>query len=182
MAVLFLDYDGVLHPNEVYLQTGRSIELRADGHALFEHGELLSTLLAPHLHIRIVLSTSWVAALRSFNEAKGYLPKVLQERVIGSTWHSGEDRYRWDAMTRYEQVMSYVLRHRLPNWIAIDDDAAGWPEDKRHHLVHTDAWGGLGDAPAQADLIAKLNGLKGTQDGVSGDNRGKFGIIKGHLF
>jgi hypothetical protein len=156
MTILFLDYDGVLHPNEVYLYSGPRLELRADGHTLFEHGELLCTLLAPHPQVRIVLSTSWVSALRCFNDAKNYLPPALQARVIGSTWHSTQDRYRWDAMTRYEQIMGYVLRHRLPNWLALDDDNAGWPRNQRHRLVHTDEWGGLGDVPAQADLSAKL--------------------------
>ncbi len=129
MTVLFLDFDGVLHPDEVYLQRGKPV-LRCDGYSLFEHADR----------------------------------QALQERVIGATWHSKGafgGHYTWGAWsqtTRYEQIMTYVLRHRLANWIAIDNDDHGWPDDKRHHLVHTDDWGGLGDVSAQADLIGKLNG------------------------
>lgn len=162
MTVLFLDYDGVLHPNDVYMQKGRGIELRAHGHNLFEHVETLAGVLEPHPYIRIVLSTSWVAALRSFSKTKCYLPEALQQRVTGSTWHSGVDRYEWDAMARYDQIASYVMRHRLTDWLAVDDDDAGWPHSERHHLVHTDSRYGLGDVSALADLTMKLGLLKST--------------------
>lgn len=163
MTVLFLDFDGVLHPDEVYLQRGKPV-LRCDGYSLFEHADRLAEILEPYPHVRIVLSTSWVSVFRDFDKAKGFLPQALQERVIGATWHSKGafgGHYTWGAWsqtTRYEQIMTYVLRHRLANWIAIDNDDHGWPDDKRHHLVHTDDWGGLGDVSAQADLIGKLNG------------------------
>jgi hypothetical protein len=44
----------------------------------------------------------------------------------------------------------------LTNWIALDNDDRGWPEEKKHHLIHTDDWGGLGDAAAQNELIVKI--------------------------
>ena len=158
MTVLFLDFDGVLHPNEVYLTRGSQIELRAEGHSLFEHADLLAQLLEPHSQVKIVLSSSWVFGLKSFDEAKERLPKALQDRVIGATWHSSMDHYRWLWMTRYEQIMTYVEHRSRLDWIAVDDDDEGWPEDMRHHLVHTDEWLGLSDPSAQADLTLKLAG------------------------
>lgn len=156
MTVLFLDFDGVLHPNEVYLARGRNVELRADGHELFEQADLLVQLLEPHPLIQIVLSTSWVFGLKCFDEVKGRLPKALQDRVVGATWHSSMSHYQWLSMTRYEQIMTYVLSRPLLDWIAIDDNDEGWPEDMRCHLVHTDEWLGLSDLAAQEDLKMKL--------------------------
>lgn len=43
---LFLDYDGVLHPDAVYREGGRVV-LRADGFRLFEWSGVPEGLLAP---------------------------------------------------------------------------------------------------------------------------------------
>ena len=64
---LFLDFDGVLHPDEVYRVGGR-IVLRVDGFSLFEWSSILDELLAPYPGTQIVLSTSWVRIL-GFDEA-----------------------------------------------------------------------------------------------------------------
>jgi len=158
MTVLFLDFDGVLHPNEVYMFRERGIVLDAGPeHALFEHAELLASLLAPFPDISIVLSTSWCASLRRFDEVKRKLPLPLQRQVVGATWHSSKDRYRWAGMTRFEQIYEYVMRHQLNSWVAIDDDDERWPEDKREHLVHTDQWLGLSKLETQLELHNKLS-------------------------
>lgn len=78
--ILFLDYDGVLHPDAVY-QTRRGLELRPPGQLLM-HADVLETMLDNHPEERIVLSTSWVHLL-SFKRAPGVLPSSLQARVIG---------------------------------------------------------------------------------------------------
>ena len=154
--IVFLDFDGVLHPNEVFLYPKRGIVLECDGHALFEHADVLLQILEPHPQVKIVLSTSWVVAL-GFNRAKGRLPKGLQNRVIGATYHTAQgERSVWWAMTRHEQIARYVRRHNLVNWVAIDDDDHGWPEDQRYHLVHTDEWAGLGQLAAQSSLAEKI--------------------------
>ncbi len=159
MTILFLDFDGVLHPNEAYRHSKRRIVLHADGHNLFEHAEQLAGILAPHPRVKIVLSTSWVPTL-SFVKAKGYLPAALRTRIFGSTWHSAMDKQWWNSLSRYQEINAYVKRHRLSDWIAVDDDDIGWPEEQRHHLVHTDEWGGLGDRAPQEKLSKWLESLK----------------------
>lgn len=54
---LFLDFDGPMHPDAVYVMKGK-ITLRAEGISLFEHAPVLVELLEPHPHVKIVLSTS----------------------------------------------------------------------------------------------------------------------------
>jgi len=153
--ILFLDYDGVLHPDQAYM-TKSGVVLRCDGHNLFEHAELLADLLCPYPHVKIVLSTSWVPQL-GFGAAKGWLPERLQAKVKGATFHSQfEEKILWQSYPRHGQIDTYVVRHHLTDWIAIDDDDEGWPDDKRHHLIHTNEWGGIGDRAAQDDLIAKI--------------------------
>ena len=59
--MLFLDFDGVLHPEDVHRRAGNSPYIGSpSGHVLFEHAPLLAAVLRPCPDIRIVLSTSWV--------------------------------------------------------------------------------------------------------------------------
>jgi len=160
--LLFLDFDGVLHPDAVYL-TSRVVELRAAGE-LFMWVPLLVEVLAPHQDLRIVLSTSWARNL-GFQRARGALPAELQGRVIGATWHSAmgkgwPDFIPWDVQTRYEQIQAYLSRLNAPaSWIAIDDDDRGWADGDRDRLIPTDPNQGLSASETLAQLAQKLETL-----------------------
>jgi len=169
--LLFLDFDGVLHPENVRLIKGRPTLI--DEGVLFMWEHHLEALLAPHHHVRIVLSTTWARRL-GFQRAKKYLSPALQARVIGATWHSGmdQDRYYnvciygdsyrpkwetwWDLASRYQQIARYVERARVQEWVAIDDDDEGWPDEMRDRLVHTNEQQGLGDPETRERLETLL--------------------------
>src|SRR5438132_6554545 len=85
--VCFLDFDGVLHVDTVFWSAKRGIYIGTPGRVLFEWAPILEQLLEPHPDVKIVLSTSWVR-IRSFNYAKKQLSPMLQERVIGATFHN----------------------------------------------------------------------------------------------
>lgn len=140
--LLFLDFDGVLHPDEVYLVKGRPT-LKAEG-SLFMWAGILAEALSPHPDVDIILSTSWVRWL-SFSRTKNFLPPTLQHRVTGATWHSRIDPNDWAELTRHQQIRRYLARHRNKAWVAIDDDDEGWPEAERDRLVHTEPEYGLSD-------------------------------------
>ena len=162
LRLLFLDYDGVLHPDAVYL-TSRGVELRAAGE-LFMWAPLLVEALAPHQDLWIVLSTSWARNL-GFHCARSVLPAELQSRVIAATWHSAmgkgwPDFIPWDAQTRYEQIQAYLSRLSTPSrWIAIDDDDRGWADADRDRLILTDPDSGLSSPETLAELTRKLEAL-----------------------
>ena len=162
-VVLYLDLDGVLHPDAVYAVPGKGIELRGHpGHALFEHAPLLVSLLAPYPSVRIVLSTSWVAE-RGYSRTKRRLGTELAERVIGATYHSrhmqnhgsGQLCLPYFGLSRGRQVLNDVGRRRPAHWIALDDCDEGW-QGYRRHLVLTDPVQGLGDRSSQEALRAAL--------------------------
>lgn len=156
--IIFLDFDGVLHSSEVYL-VRREPVLRADeGMTLFQHAPLLIEALENRPDIKIVLSTSWVARL-GFDRSKAYLPAALRARIIGATWHrhAGLLKNDWFLLSRFIQIKSYVRRHHLTHWLAIDDDANGWPASERHHLVHcTDESLGISNKLVYATLATAL--------------------------
>lgn len=100
-AVLYLEFDGVLHPEHVYWshRRGAHLEAEADGHKLFEHGSLLESLLEPYPDMRIVLSTSWVRQYR-FACAARWQPEGLRRRCIGATFHTHMDEKAFAGMGR----------------------------------------------------------------------------------
>ncbi|MDH1728195.1 HAD domain-containing protein [Pseudomonas chengduensis] len=158
--VLFLDFDGVLHPDAVF-RTRKGPQLRGEGH-LFMWVPLLAQALKDLPQVTVVLSTTWVRHL-GFQRARSYLPEAIQDRVIGATWHSAmarnwTDQNWWDAASRYEQICRYAARASLTDWVAIDDDTAGWPLEALNRLVPCDGELGLSQ-PGCADLLqARLSG------------------------
>lgn len=96
-----------------------------------------------------------------FDRAKRYLPVELQQRVVGATFHRAMNREHpglFARLTRFKQIDQYVRRHGLESWIALDNDAVGWPDELRHHLVQVDDWLGLSNPEAQKQLSERLKG------------------------
>ncbi len=163
VPVVYLDFDGVLHPDEVYLQRGQGVVLRSQWGHLFMFAEKLEAALAPYPAVRIVLSTSWVPTL-GFDQSKARLPAGLQARIIGATYHSSMDAptpwggpsIDWRGMARHQQILRHVRRHGVQDWIAIDDDVDDWPVSTRHRVIACDSDLGLGEIAAHAALLAAL--------------------------
>lgn len=162
--IVFLDFDGVLHPSSVYLQSGRPT-LLGDGE-LFMWARILDDILAEQPQpdqIRLVLSTNWVRH-RGFKRTLGALPEGLRRRVIGATYHSELTEW-YDNTTRYRQITGYLGRSRIAEpWIAIDDLHEGdelddWPTADRHRLVLTDPERGISEFHAIKALREALGKL-----------------------
>jgi hypothetical protein len=147
--ICYLDFDGVLHDEEVYFHPKRGIYMKTPDRVLFEWLPILDELMAPHPDVRIVLSTSWVHA-KSFNYAKYRLTPALQEKVIGSTFHRREmRREEFVHLPRGKQIANDVFRRGPKSWFAIDDDHENWPEWCRNNLICTDGGKGISDPEIQ---------------------------------
>lgn len=156
MVTLFLDLDGVLHPDDVYL-TPQGIELRSAGHELFEQApRLVTAALEPYKKVRVVLSTRWVAGI-GYRATLEQLPIAVRNRVVGATTF-GIDPMVWRKQSRYEQIAGYVARKHIRRWVALDDDARGWPPEQRGRLVLTNGATGM-TALEACDLGARLRAL-----------------------
>lgn len=155
---LFLDYDGVLHPDNVWRRTGRPV-LMGPGSRFMWSG-LLEAVLAPYPGVNIILSTSWVRAV-GFERARERLPQALYNRVTGATWHSRMDPDVFNRLTRSQQVISCAARNRLGRWLAIDDDVEDWAENYRDRLVATRSETGLSDSAVMIRLNQLLKQLHG---------------------
>lgn len=144
MRLLYLDFDGVLHPADVWLGSDGRMRLGqgGDGHALFEHAQCLADLLAPHDDVMVVLSTSWVSGL-GFDQALAQLPAALSQKVIGATFDPARHGKGFGDVARGYQVQADALRRQLRDWVALDDDARDWPEEDIERLIRTDPMLGL---------------------------------------
>ncbi|WP_244207399.1 HAD domain-containing protein [Paraburkholderia fungorum] len=153
--MLLLDFDGVVHRGGAY-RTKRGIVSSDPSIQLFEYAVLVAEALEPYPDVEIVLSTSWVEAL-GFRRARDALPvKALRDRIVGATYHSQYyDAHRWAEIARGQQVLRYVNRHHLVEWLAIDDCSDGF-ETVRQHLVLCDVNKALGDPDTQDALARAL--------------------------
>lgn len=162
-VVLFLDFDGVLHPNAAF-RSKRGIELRARGELMMYAG-ILQVILGDFPCVKISLSTSWVRVL-GYRRARAALPAGLQERTVSSTWHTrmrDTAREGYDLFTRFEQICGAVERAGITRWIALDDDPTfSWPAGDTR-LVRCDPYLGLGSESTQYELRTKLSLLKHPQ-------------------
>jgi len=156
--LLVLDFDGVLHHENVRWDKDRGLYLGAPArYSLFQHAQLLAEVLAPHPEVLIVLSTSWVRMF-GFIETAQRLPEALRDRTIGATW-SPEMQDLGDslaAMPRGLQVLRDVQLRQPRDWLAVDDDLVGWPEAHLHKVVQSDPYEGISASPVLDELKMKL--------------------------
>ena len=163
-AVLYLDFDGVLHSHAVYVSRRKGIHFGPEAlehgqqsghvHRLFEHCTLLESLLEPYPQVQIVLSTTW--AQKSYTQAKKRLPQSLQERCIGGTCHREMNLQQFRQEPRGLQVYADVCRRMPDRWIALDDDYLNWPVWTRDLFIRTDPHLGISAPLVLAELKAKL--------------------------
>lgn len=152
--VIYLDFDGVLHDEEVYWDVKKGIYLSTAGRILFEWTPILEGLLTSHGDVRIVLSTSWVP-MRSFHYSKSRLSPLLESLVVGSTFHRKHMRRdEFMALPRGVQIAQDVFRRRPAVWLAIDDDDIGWPISLRDNLIVTDGSRGI-NSPDIKDAVSQ---------------------------
>jgi HAD domain in Swiss Army Knife RNA repair proteins len=158
--VLYLDFDGVLHPEDVWRHPRWGPYVASPpGHRLFEHADLLVDVLTPFPDVRIVLSTSWVRVYESMSKVARRLPDALRTRVVGATYHKEMQAESFQQMPRGVQIWGDV-RRRLPTaWLALDDDDVDWPAVCRDHLVHTHPVLGISSPQVLAELQEKLAGM-----------------------
>jgi len=135
--ILFLDFDGVLHHENVtvkrcppserrYLKAHESRFLTRDGKLvkgkdLFEHADRLAAALAPFPNVRIVISSTWREHFRP-EKLLQFLPAALADRVIGHTPLC--DKFG-GVGSRLSEVLAYLEGNGLAGepWIALDDQA-----------------------------------------------------------
>lgn len=155
-TLLYLDFDGVLHHENVVWHPGKGPVLHAPSPCrLFQHVGLLEAELAPYPRLRIVLSTSWVL-YQGFARTARRLPLSLRDRIVGATFHSTMDKLEFRKAPRGMQVWSDVRRRQPRDWLAVDDDFLHWPAWCRDKYVRTHEHQGLSEPAVLEEFRVKL--------------------------
>jgi hypothetical protein len=156
--VLYLDFDGVLHHSEVWYHPRIGPYLPAkvpERYKLFAHLRLLEELLQPYRHVSIVLSTSWSQRYGPHRAGKN-LGHTLGPRVIGATFHSRMTRDEFEDKGRGMQVWEDVQRRKPAEWLALDDNDEGWPDEALPRFIRTHITEGIGAPVVQAEIKEKF--------------------------
>jgi len=125
-VILFLDYDGVLHPDPCLADV-----------RLFENAPRLASVLENFPEIAVVLSTSWRNKCSS-DELLDPLPESLRQRVIGTTPRFGDfstagKRHPYHRQAECEQWLRLYGMQDSPWWAL--DDRPEWFAPYSEHLL-----------------------------------------------
>ena len=132
---LFLDFDGVLHPN-LSAPEQRFVRLPMLADALGESD------------VQIIVSSSWRFEW-SLARLKSLFPEPIQTRVIGTTGPAHIGRH-----ARWNEINACCTQRRLTNWRALDDAYFEFP-DPCEQLIRCEGSRGIGQAECEA-LVAWL--------------------------
>jgi hypothetical protein len=154
---LYLDFDGVLHTHDVFIDDNGKVTI-ATGHEYFEHAAALGELLQPYPDLRIILSTTWSLEF-GFEQARSCLPASLRGRCEDLTFNralsQNMSKEQFRALPRGRQV-AYDVVSRCPEaFLALDDDRTGWGE-LLPFVVSTDKVYGISAPLVRRTLEAKL--------------------------
>jgi hypothetical protein len=99
--ILFLDFDGVLHP-------GNS--------GTFRHMPLLMDLMRVCPQLRIVVSSSWRSS-HSLADLRSWFPVALHQKIVAVTPELVTDR-----ANRQREIEHWLQQYHVRHFCALDDD------------------------------------------------------------
>lgn len=134
--VVFLDVDGVLHP-------------QASGNDLFQAGQMRRLhRIVTSCGAGVCLSSSWRSSDWGVDEVNAQLERVGLACIIGKTPTHG-------YATRSDEILHWLSQHpETEHFVALDDMDLTYPhgEPMARHFVHVDEERGLTDADAEAAM------------------------------
>ena len=110
--VLFLDFDGVLHPT-------------THGTVLLSQLPLLESALES-CDYTMVISSSWRFHME-IDALKNHFSPALQNKIMGITGEAYIGAY-----ARFHEINAYVLQHGIKDWRALDDSYWEFPQGCGH--------------------------------------------------
>jgi hypothetical protein len=120
--VLFLDFDGVLHPTVIEGEPHRMEEVIGVG--LFGWLQTLESLLRPHPDVAVVVHSTW-RHTHDDEELRMLLGRV-GERMVGSTPPGS----RYDGIRQWLRANPTYSSHRI-----LDDDPTEFPRPPPDELI-----------------------------------------------
>ena len=141
--ILFLDFDGVLHP--------------VPSKDLFCYIPRLENILRKFPDVKVVISSMWRAS-HNLSELREFFSEDIRPRIIGVTPFVEEQIEDWLftlCKTRHKEILSWIEQNNYKGpWVALDDAYQEFPEDCKE-LIRCETIFGF-DEDAEFRLIKYL--------------------------
>jgi hypothetical protein len=159
IMLLYLNFDGVLHPNSVVFGTGSTPLLEASGHRLFESAGTLTPLTSLFPSLRFVLNTWWTYQLE-FEACVKRLPQSIGSRTVGAVLPHNTTCA--SMPNRVAMATSEAVKSKVPVML-LDHADARYPKFLLHRAFLVDPMRGLAD-PEVIDALARFIVLASDSD------------------
>jgi hypothetical protein len=154
---IYLNFDGVLHPDEVLFKEGRMPILSAPGHKPFEHAHVLADLLTPYPQATIVLNTWWTFFL-GVDACVASLPSALASRVIGTTLARASVYTR--APERMTEAERHVAQSHEPSFLILDHNKSRYCSKLVPNVLLLRPEEGLSGSQVQQYMVRRLASME----------------------
>jgi len=133
--IIFLDFDGVLHP--VFPRR----ELTDEENQLFSYLPRLESVLRDYPEFKIVISSSW-RQFRPWENVIGAFSSDISARIIGATPVLKSNEPPYPKHPRYEEILDFLEKNYLESapWVALDDDPEIFPPDCTNLILCPDGF------------------------------------------
>jgi HAD domain in Swiss Army Knife RNA repair proteins len=139
--ILFLDFDGVLHPEYIPSMTPGRFRANPDHFSMLPAFE---AVLREFTSLQVVISSTW-RLQRSLDELKAVFSEELQHRIVGIT----PTVPRGGIGSRQREIEGWMeVNGEGRRWIAIDDRPTFFDRDCSN-VFFTDTFVGLDDQTTQ---------------------------------
>jgi hypothetical protein len=152
--ILFLDFDGILHPRPVIGRPGET--------NLFSSLHLMEDVLRQVPDVEVVISSSW-RTHHSLEEMREYFSEDLRERIVDVTPLPSDVACHPSLAdcARHAECVTWLARHRPGGtpWLAVDDAREEFAPDCANLLLID---GTVGLTPdSVAELLHRLQAVTG---------------------
>lgn len=151
--VLFLDIDGVLHPDDAVYFDGRPP--RPMGVGLFRWKKLLMDVLEKFPQVEVVVSSAW-RWIFSYDDLMHYLPPEIAAKVTDVT--DPEIQHRWLA------IQDFIAKNKVTKFVILDDDWEAFPKKNFPELVKCFSKSGLSNLMTLNHLESQLERICNGQE------------------
>ncbi len=145
-SVIFIDFDGVLHPPEYLGFKEIDGELVFATDSRFCWADILLRIISDY-PCDLVVHSSWRNS-NSLAEIQSMLPSTLGRHIVGIT--EGENRY--------EGILAYVTDKRPESYVILDDMADEFPANCKE-LILCDSDSGISDKEIQSQILRFLRAI-----------------------
>ena len=132
--ILFLDYDGVLHPS--FPRRDRT----AEENQPFAYLSRLETVLRDFPEWQIVIASSWRENRPWESVIQPFSPDIVS-RIVGATPVLRAKEPPYTKHPRHDEILQFIsMRAQEGRWVVLDDDATLYPQGCPNLLICDDGF------------------------------------------